>query len=246
MRPHGNGLGNLQTMGEMIEFPSNGSTGEGYLATPDGGSGPGVVVIQEWWGLVDHIKDVCDRFAREGFVALAPDLYHGRTVSEPDEATKEMMALRLDAAAKDMSGAVDAVAERSNGRGVGVVGFCMGGGLALVLAAQRTDAVRAVVPFYGAIPWEGVQPDYASVTGAVLGHYAEKDEWASPEEARKLEHQLKESGNGDVTVHIYPGTDHAFFNDTRPEVYDADAAKVAWQRTIDFLRQRLGTSSSST
>ena len=227
-------------MGEMIEFPSNGSTGEGYLAMPEGGSGPGVVVIQEWWGLVDHIKDVCDRFAREGFVALAPDLYHGKKVGEPDEAGKEMMALKLDTAAKDMSGAVDAVAERSSGNGVGVVGFCMGGGLALVLAAERSDAVKAVVPFYGAIPWEGVQPDYSAIKGAVLGHYAERDEWASPEVARKLEKQIRDSGNDDVTVRIHEGTDHAFFNDTRPEVYAPEASQKAWGETIEFFRSRLG------
>ncbi|MHB8244508.1 MAG: dienelactone hydrolase family protein [Acidimicrobiales bacterium] len=228
-------------MGEIIEYPSNGTTGEGYLATPEGGtgSGPGVVVIQEWWGLVDHIKDVCDRFARAGFVALAPDLYHGKKVSEPDEAAKEMMSLQLDRAAKDMSGAIDAVKAASSGSGVGVVGFCMGGGLALVLAAQRSDDVRAVVPFYGAIPWEGLQPDHASITAAVLGHYAEKDEWANPEVVRELESQLRQGGNPDVALHIYPGTDHAFFNDTRPEVYDEGASKVAWQRTLDFLRSHL-------
>jgi carboxymethylenebutenolidase len=226
-------------MGEMIDFPSNGSSGEGYLAAPDGG-GPGVVVIQEWWGLVDHIKDVCERFAAEGFVALAPDLYHGEVTSEPDEAGKKMMALRLDQAAKDMSGAVDEVARRSSGSGVGVVGFCMGGGLALVLAGQRSDAVKAVVPFYGALAWEGVEPDYGAIKGAVLGHYAEHDEWASPEVARGLETGLKAAGNDDVTVHIYEGAEHAFFNDTRPEVHDEAASRVAWERTIEFLRSRLG------
>lgn len=230
----------LENMGEIIEFPSNGSSGEGYLATPESGGGPGVVVIQEWWGLVDHIKNVCDRFAAEGFVALAPDLYHGKKVSEPDEAGKEMMAMRLDQAGKDMSGAVDAVQERSSGSGVGVVGFCMGGGLALVLAAQRNDAVKAVVPFYGAIPWEGTQPDYAAIKAPLLGHYAEKDEWASPEVAHKLEEQVREGGNEDVTVHIYQGTDHAFFNDDRPEVHDPEASRLAWDRTVEFLRSRLG------
>src|ERR1700694_2738367 len=114
-------------MGEMIEFPSNGSTGQGYLATPSSGTGPGVVVIQEWWGLVDHIKDVCERFAREGFVALAPDLYHGKKTTEPDEAQKMMMVMEIEQAAKDMSGAVDALASRSSGDKLGVVGFCMGG-----------------------------------------------------------------------------------------------------------------------
>jgi carboxymethylenebutenolidase len=226
-------------MGEMIEFPSNGSTGEGYLATPASGSGPGVVVIQEWWGLVDHIKEVCDRFADEGFVALAPDLYHGVQVAEPDEAGKEMMALQLDRAAKDMGGAVDVVRDRGDGSGVGVVGFCMGGGLALVLAAQRADAVRAVVPFYGALPWPDAQPDYSAITGAVLGHYAANDDWASPEVARQLEQSLRDGGNDDVAIHIYQGTEHAFFNDTRPEVYNAEAAGLAWDRTTEFLRSRL-------
>ncbi len=226
-------------MGEMIEFPSNGGTGEGYLATPEGGSGPGVVVIQEWWGLVDHIKDVCDRLAAAGFVALAPDLYHGTQVSEPDEAGKEMMSLQLEQAAKDMSGAVDAVQERASGRGVGVVGFCMGGGLALVLGARRSDAVSAVVPFYGASPWQDAQPDYTAVRGAVLGHYAGEDEWASPEVARQLADDLRAGGNDDVTVHVYEGTQHAFFNDTRPEVYDAEASALAWDRTLQFLRSHL-------
>jgi len=223
----------------MIEFPSNGSTAEGYLAAPEGG-GPGVVVIQEWWGLVDHIKEVCDRFAADGFVALAPDLYHGETVDEPDEAGKKMMALRLDQAAKDMSGAVDAVAARSTGSGVGVVGFCMGGGLALVLAAQRADSVKAVVPFYGALAWEGVEPDYSAIKAPLQGHYAEKDEWASPQVARELERQLRESGNAEATVYVYEGAEHAFFNDTRPEVYDPEASRLAWERTTDFLRSHLG------
>ncbi len=177
-------------------------------------------MIQEWWGLVPHIKDVCERFAAEGFVALAPDLYHGKQVSEPDEAGKEMMALQLNQAAKDLSGAVDAVAERSGGDGVGVVGFCMGGGLALVLAAERSDKVKAVVPFYGVLAWPGVQPDYSSIKAPVLGHYAELDESASPEAVRQLEAFLREAGNDDVTLHIYDGADHAFFNDDRPEVYD--------------------------
>lgn len=229
-------------MGKMIEFPSNGSTGGGYLAEPEGGTGPGLVVIQEWWGLVPHITDLCDRFAAEGFLALAPDLYHGTKVpnSEPDEAGKQMMALQIEKAAQDLSGAVDVVSERGSGSRVGVVGFCMGGGLALLLGARRPDAVGAVVPFYGALPWEGAAPDYASISAPVLGHYAGKDEWASPEVARQLEEAIRAGGNTDVTVHIYEGADHAFFNDTRPEVYDAEAAGLAWGRTIEFLRSRLG------
>ncbi len=226
-------------MGEMIEFPSNGSEGQGYLAVPTSGAGPGVVVIQEWWGLVPHIKDVCDRFAAAGFVALAPDLYRGKQVSEPDEAGKEMMALQLDRTAKDMSGAVDELRKRSSGDKVGVVGFCMGGGLALVLATHRPDAVGACVSFYGLIPWPDSQPDFSKLSGAVLAHVAGNDEYFSPEAARALEGQLQSLGK-EAEFHVYDDTDHAFFNDTRPEVYDADASSTAWERTIAFLRAHLG------
>jgi carboxymethylenebutenolidase len=228
-------------MGEMIEFPSNGTAGQGYLAVPGSGTGPGVVVIQEWWGLVPHIQDVCDRFAAEGFVALAPDLYRGTKLSttEPDEAGKEMMALALDRAGRDMSGAVDEVARRCSGAGVGVVGFCMGGGLALVLACQRPDAVQACVPFYGIIPWPDAQPDYSALRAAVLGHIAEKDEYFTPAAAAELESQLRALGK-EAEFHVYPGTDHAFFNDSRPEVHDAEASRLAWDRTLEFLRARLG------
>ncbi|HTT86581.1 MAG TPA: dienelactone hydrolase family protein [Acidimicrobiales bacterium] len=226
-------------MGEMIEFPSNGTQDRGYLAVPASGEGPPVVVIQEWWGLVPHILDVCDRFASAGFVALAPDLYRGRSATEPDEAGKAMMAMKMDEAARDMSGAVDEVRRRSGRDNVGVVGFCMGGGLALVLATQRPDAVVACVPFYGIIPWPDAQPDYSAMRAAVLGHIAAKDDFFSPEAASTLENQLKDLGV-DVQFHIYPGADHAFFNDTRPEVHDAQASAAAWQRTLDFLHAHLG------
>jgi carboxymethylenebutenolidase len=226
-------------MGEMIRFPSNGSEGEGHLAVPPSGTGPGVVVIQEWWGLVPHIKDVVDRFAAAGFVALAPDLYRGKQATEPDEAGKEMMARQLGRAAADMSGAVDEVGRRSSGDKVGVVGFCMGGGLALVLATQRPDAVGACVSFYGLIPWPEAQPDYSTLSGAVLVHVAGNDEYFSPEAARALEEQLRGLGK-ETEVYVYDGTDHAFFNDTRPEVHDAGASATAWARTIDFLHARLG------
>ena len=226
-------------MGEMIEFPSNGSVDQGYVATPGKGSGPGVVVIQEWWGLVPHIKDVCDRFADAGFVALAPDLYRGAQASEPDEAGKQMMALELGRAAADMSGAVDELRRRCGSDAVGVVGFCMGGGLALVLAASRPDAVVACVPFYGLIPWPEAKPDYSQMRAAVLAHIAELDGYFGPEAAAGLEAELKKGGI-DAQFHVYPGADHAFFNDTRPEVFKADASAVAWQRTLDFLHAHLG------
>ena len=156
----------------MIEFREQRIDGRRLSGQcPGAAPGPGVIVIQEWWGLVDHIEDVCDRFAAAGFVALAPDLYHGQKVQpgEPDEAGKAMMAMKMDQAARDMSGAVDEVLRRSTGDNVGVIGFCMGGGLALVLATQRPDAVAAVVPCYGIIPWPDAQPDYAAMSAAVLG-----------------------------------------------------------------------------
>ncbi len=154
----------MSERGAMVEFPSNGSEGQGYLAIPESGSGPGVVVLQEWWGLVPHIKDVADRFAAEGFVALAPDIYRGASAStsEPDEAGKLMMSLNIERAAKDMVGAVDYLKSRSEVTGgIGVVGFCMGGGLALWLATLRPDDVKAAAPFYGLLPWPAAQPDYS-------------------------------------------------------------------------------------
>jgi carboxymethylenebutenolidase len=224
-------------MGEMVQFVSNGGSCEGYLAAPAGG-GPGVIVIQEWWGLVPHIKDVVDRFATEGFTALAPDLYHGQTASEPDGAGKLMMALNLSEAAKDMSGAVDLLQQRTGRSAVGVVGFCMGGGLALVLATQRPDAVKAVAPFYGLIPWPSAQPDWSRLNAKVVGHYAENDAFFTPELARDLESKLKGLGK-DVTIHIHPGVDHAFFNDTRPEVHHEGESASAWADTVELFRTTL-------
>jgi carboxymethylenebutenolidase len=225
-------------MGEIIEFASNGSTGQGYLAVPEGGNGPGVIVIQEWWGLVPHIKSVCDRFAAEGFVALAPDLYRGKTTTEPDEAAKEMMAMQFDRAATDMSGAVDELLRRTGRSSVGVIGFCMGGGLALVLATRRPDAVSAVVPCYGIIPWPDAQPDYSALTAAVQGHYAERDDYFTPEMARELDEQLTSMGK-DVEIIVHPGVDHAFFNDDRPEVHSEAESAALWSDALAFFRSHV-------
>lgn len=227
-------------MGEMIRFRSNGQEASGYLAVPEAGAGPGVVVIQEWWGLVPHIKEVADRFAAAGFVALAPDLYDGETVAEPDEAGKLMMALEIEKAGKHMGGAIDHLLslDAVTSEGVGVVGFCMGGGLAIWLATTRTE-VAAAVPFYGAIPWEGVEPDFSATRAAFLGHYAENDDWATMESAREIEATLRSLGR-QAEFYVYPGTGHAFFNDTRPEVYDAEASDLAMSRTVAFLSETLG------
>ena len=227
-------------MGEIVEFKANGGTANGYLAIPRAGrgfqAGPGVIVIQEWWGLVDHIKNVCDRFADEGFVALAPDLYHGETTKSPDEAGKMMMALNIDQAEKDLSGAVQYLLDHDavTGDKAGCVGFCMGGALALY-AASKNPNIGTCVVFYGIHP--NVKPDLPNLQAAVLGNYAGNDAFVTPEAVQQLEQQLKSLGK-QVDFKIYPGTDHAFFNDTRPEVYNAQAAADAWQRTIQFLRPR--------
>ena len=222
-------------MGEMISFKSNGSECGGYLAN---GGGAGVIVIQEWWGLVPHIRDVADRFAAAGYTALAPDLYHGQSSTEPDGAGKLMMGLNLARAAKDLSGAVDELTKRTGTPKVGVVGYCMGGALTLMLACERPDAVVAAAPYYGVIGWPTAQPDWNKLVAKVVGEYAEEDDFASPDKVWGLEADLRALGK-DVAMHVHPGTHHAFFNDTRPDVYNEGAATTAFARTLDLFASTL-------
>ena len=223
--------------GQMVEFPSNGGKANGYLSVPASGKGPGVIVIQEWWGLVPHIKDVADRFAKEGFVALAPDLYHGESTKSPDEAGKLMMALRIDEAEKDLRGAINHLLthEATAGNKVGTVGFCMGGALSLY-AASKNSQVGACAVFYGIHP--NVKPDLPNLRAPVLGIYAERDAYVPPSAVHELEGKLKEHGKS-VEMHIYPGMDHGFFNDTRSDVYNEEAARNAWNRVLKFFREHL-------
>ncbi len=227
-------------MGELVSYPSNGATSEGYLALPSDGSGPAVIVIQEWWGLVPHIKEVADRFAGAGFVALAPDLYHGVQTTEPDEAGKLMMGLAMEQAAKDIAGAAAFLAGRDDVTGrVGCVGYCMGGSLAL-WSATLSDHVVATVGFYPAIPWEKMSPQWSNYAGktAVI-HCSEEDGTSAAPGIQQARRAIEEAG-GECTVYDYPGTQHAFFNDDRPEVYNAQASASAWARTLELFRQRLG------
>jgi carboxymethylenebutenolidase len=226
-------------MSEMVTFPSNGTEGQGYLALPDSGSGPGIVVLQEWWGVNDQIKEVCDRFASDGFVALAPDIYRGVVTEEPDEAGKLMMQLNIEQAAKDMSGAVVYLAghDAVTSKGVGVVGYCMGGALALWLATLQPELVDAVAPYYGVAGWP-TTPDYSLLQGPVQGHYAENDDFAGPSAVQALEEELTKLGKPHEFF-LYPGTGHAFTNHHRPEVHDAEATEAAWARTIAFFREHV-------
>jgi carboxymethylenebutenolidase len=221
-----------------VEFKSNGDTASGYLAVPESGKGPGVVVLQEWWGVEDHIRSVVDRFASEGFLALAPDLYHGETTDQPDEAEQKMMAMNMDQAEKEMRGAVDYLSEHEayDGKGIGSVGFCLGGGLA-VWAATVNPKVDAVVTFYYVMPHG--KPDFSKIDAPVLGHFGTGDDFVPVEDAKQLEKELNEAG-ADAEFDFYEGAGHAFFNDTdRLGTYDEGKAKEAWSKTIDFFKRHL-------
>lgn len=234
-------------MGEMVSFETeSGRISAAYLALPDtapekGDKRPAVIVIQEWWGLVPHIRDVTDRLAALGFVALAPDLYGGKTTSEPDEASKLMMELTIDAATEDMAAAFDYLAshERVQANSVGCMGFCMGGALVFHLAEARP--VSAIVTFYG-LPYRS-EPDYSKLSSPVLGHFAEHDEWVSWDRAQRTLEKLRTAGV-DARFHLYEGTRHGFFNDSRPGVYSPTAAQLAWDRTLEFFRTHLGSGPS--
>lgn len=221
----------------MIEFPSNSHQTPGYLAKPEGnGPFPAVVAIQEWWGLVGHIKDVADRFAAEGFVTLAPDLYHGQIAEEPNEARKLAMALDRSRAIEEIAAAVRYLRglEQVKSSKVGIVGWCMGGGLALSAAANGAQ-VDAVVCFYGR-PLDARDP--AKLKAPVLGLYGDKDAGNPLSIVEDFDKELDKKG---IThhIHVYAGAEHAFFNDGRPSAYHPEASADAWQRTLAWFRQYL-------
>ena len=227
-------------MAETVEFPSNGNMAAGYLAKPASGSGPGVLVIQEWWGLDSGIKAMADRLAAAGFVALAPDLYHGELAghTEMDKAATLMQSLPPDRAGRDMSGAVDYLASHSSGQGIGVVGFCMGGMLAFIIAVNRADKVKAVVPFYG-FPQGQMEPDWTKLNAPVSGHMAEHDDFISPAAADALESKLRGMGK-DVTLKVHPGTGHAFMapHNALGTLNEKASAEI-WPQVVSFLNEKL-------
>jgi carboxymethylenebutenolidase len=226
-------------VGEMVTFASNGGTSEGYLAIPADGHGAAVIVIQEWWGLVAHIRDVADRFADAGFVALAPDFYHGHTTTEPDDAQRLLMQLALPQAAADIAGAAAYLKglPQVDG-GVGTVGFCACGSLALWSATVAPD-IKAVVAFYPGGYTDRLAPNWAEYAGkAAEIHAAEGDGTSAAPHIQAVVKGIEGNG-GTVTIYDYAGTDHAFFNDDRPEHFHRDAATLAWARSLDFLRTTL-------
>jgi len=222
----------------MVEFEVDGRAAAGYLATPEGGHGPGVIVLHAWWGLTPFFERVCERLAEEGLVAFAPDRYGGPTATTIEEA-ETLLRTREDpehtesllGASVELLRAHEAVV----GEGLAALGFSAGASWALVLSALKPEQVESVVAFYGT-----AQIEYSAARAAYLGHYAEEDEWEPDEEVRGTEAALRAAGR-EVTFYAYPGVGHWFFEEDRPGHYDAEAAQLAWGRTVDFLRVRLGS-----
>jgi carboxymethylenebutenolidase len=225
----------------MREFQADERTINGYLAVPEQGSGPGVLVLHAWWGLTGVFKQVCDRLAQAGFVALAPDFYRGKTTASIEEAQALAEALNQDVerVSGDIAGAVQVLRQHdatnlANGRArLAIVGFSMGGAYALDTSVTMAEEIAAVVTFYASYP--GL--DYSSAKAAYLCHFAEDDPFEPAESVAEMEQELQAAGRP-VTCYTYPGTKHWFFEDNRPE-YDAQAARLAWQQTIDFLHEQL-------
>jgi carboxymethylenebutenolidase len=226
---------------QNVSFPSNGATAHGYLALPASGRGPGVVVIQEWWGLTGHIVDVADRLAAAGFVALAPDLFGGATTHDPDEAARLMDQLPVDQAARDLGGAVDYLLghDAVTSTRIGAVGFCMGGGFVLVLAAQQGDKIGAAVSFYGVLGEK--YPSFEHLTAPLLGHFGEQDPMTGPGNVRELAATIERQSGQRPDFRLYPAG-HAFFNDENLiGTYDPEQAAKAWDITIEFLGEQLAS-----
>lgn len=222
-------------MGQHITYRTDAGETRAYLALPSTGSGPGLVVIQEWWGLVDHIRDVCDRFAAEGFVALAPDLYKGERTEDSAEADRLMQELQVEEAALELVGAIGELLQREDVTSdqVGVVGYCMGGALALVTAEKAGDKVAAADSYYGVF-WYG-EPEFSHLSAAVTMRVGTEDAHISVDHVESLAEHIRSSSAADVRVMTYEGAGHAFFNDDGA-AYDEDAARSAWKDTLEFFR----------
>jgi carboxymethylenebutenolidase len=219
----------------MPEGPTRRRAGTAYIVAPDGGNGPGVLVLHSWWGLTPFFRAVCDRLADEGFVALAPDLHAGRTADKPDEAEALLAAVDPNVVAALVSSSAGTLRNLAitPDRPIGVLGFSMGASWAMWLSARAADIVGAVVAFYGS-----QDIDFIDSRAAYLGHFADHDEFVSENQIVEMEAHLRLLGR-DVTFHRYPGTGHWFFEEDRVPAYDPMAAAQAWRRTLDFLHAQL-------
>ena len=232
-------------MGEMVDVKADGVSVTGYMALPATGKGPGILLMHAWWGLNGFFKSLADRLANEGFVVLAPDLYDGKTASAIDGAQELINSLdsRYKEAIKQEEAALDYLLKHPalDADKVGAIGFSMGAGYAGWLAALRPE-IAAVVFFYGGSEvgfYVGGDQEYANQTeAAFLGHFAEGDEWEPEEGVKQLETQLRSAGR-DANFHFYSGAGHWFFEDDRPDVYNPEAAQLAWDRTVSFFRDKL-------
>ncbi len=206
-----------------------------YLAIPKAGSGPGLLVLHAWWGLNDFIKGFCDRLAGEGFVALAPDLYHGKIASTIDEAKLLRSKTPQKQVKSDILSALDYLHSHPavTSKSMAVIGFSLGGYWALWLSVERPQLVKAVTIFYASR-----NAEYSQAKAAYLGHFAENDEWESSSSVKKLEKSLRNSGH-QIAFHTYEGTGHWFFEKDRKDAYNPKAAQLAWERTLEFLRNQL-------
>lgn len=222
--------------GRMIEFDSGGTSAPGYFAAPASGTGPGVVVLHEWWGLTDPIRQACDRLAEAGFLALAPDMYRGKTTDSIEEADALGSALDQNEARwrGDIIGALPSLREHGASGPFGFIALSLGGSYALGASIELADKIAAVVTYYATYP--GL--DYGRAKAAYLCHFAEDDQYVSAEDAADLERSLRAAGRP-VTAYTYPGTKHWFFDSNRPNEYDPAAAALAWERTVAFLNTEM-------
>lgn len=218
---------------ETLSFSTANGDTTAYVAIPDESNGKAVILIQEWWGLNPHIKDIADRYADEGFTAIAPDLYRGVVATNPDEAGKLMQALAVEDGLDTIKNAIDAAREKYDFQHFGISGYCMGGTYAL-RAACELEGISASAPFYGDIPSEDVLKTLTAPTIFISGT---RDGWINPEKVATLE-EIAEKYELPIESVKYEA-DHAFFNDTRPEVYDKDAASDAWAKVIQLFDNNL-------
>lgn len=220
---------------ETIKFnTANGET-SAYVALPDTETDKALILIHEWWGLNDHIKDVANRYAQEGFIVIAPDLFRGKVTSDPAEASKLMHGLAIEDGLDTIKNAITTAKEKYNISAFGITGFCMGGTFALRAACEIDGSLlKASAPFYGDIPEEEILKNLKIPTVFISG---KRDQWITPEKVSRME-QIASKYNLPLESIKYDA-DHAFFNNTRPEVYDEASAKDAWQKVLKFFKEKL-------